>query len=94
MAQHGDPLPGTGHNPAGERHRHLTRQFHRRLLFALLYGVAGTAMLVGTVLRADEDRFPLLLAISLIVLALCGLSVFQAVLLHRKSRGPGRDGGA
>lgn len=81
-----DPLSETQLNRARERHRHWAKQFNRQVLFAFLYGFAGAFMLVGTVLSAGGGNFYLLLAISVIVLALCGIAITKATVIRKRRR--------
>jgi hypothetical protein len=81
-----DPLSETQLNRARERHRHWAKQFNRQVLLAFLYGFAGVFMLVGTVLSAGSGNFYLLLAISVIVLALCGIAITKATVIRKRRR--------
>lgn len=79
-----DPLSNSVLDRARQRHKHWAKQFNRQVRLALLYGCIGLFMTVGTVASAGGRSFFLLLGVSLIVLALCGIAVIKATVIRKR----------
>ncbi|MEW2501642.1 MULTISPECIES: hypothetical protein [unclassified Amycolatopsis] len=82
----GEPPSATALDAARQKHKLYARQFARQVRLALFYGFIGVFVLVGTLTSADGSTFWLLLAVSLIVLALCGLAVAKAATVRQRRR--------
>jgi hypothetical protein len=81
-----DPLSETELNRARERHKHWVKPFNRQVLLAFLYGFVGLFMLAGTLASAEGNTYRVLLAVSLIVLALFAIAALKARLIRKKRR--------
>lgn len=82
-----DPLADSVLDRARQRHKHWAKQFNRQVRLAFLYGFIGLFLIGGTIMSAGGGSFYLLLGISLIVLALFGITVLKATLIRKRRHG-------
>ncbi|MEV6897235.1 hypothetical protein [Amycolatopsis sp. NPDC051372] len=82
----GEPPSAAALDAARQKHKLYAQQFARQVRLALFYGFVGVFIFVGTLTSADGSTFWLLLAVSAIVLALCGLAVTKAATVRQRRR--------
>lgn len=81
-----DPLSEAELDRARKRHAFHAKRFNRQGRLAFLYGMAGLFVFIGTVTSTEGGTFWILLAVSLILFALFGLSVAKATAIRRQRR--------